>query len=167
MWRGQLLDCAYAWVTTEDRPRIRLTLTEQETALGQLTVGGEGIEYLELHAQHVVPIFEPNQATLSVPVGDYQCEVLTLRRQGREQMYVQSLNQRVTVKADQPATLRIGGPLKALVTVDRANKYLILDAKIVGQGGEEYRGTGAPDMAPRFTVFKGAKKIASGKFEYG
>lgn len=164
---GCLYHCTYAWMTDDDRPKVRLTLTEQETTLGQLKIEGQDIEYLELQAQHVVPIFEPNQTTLPVPVGDYQCTALNLKRQGHQQMYVQSLDQRVTVDADQPATFRIGGPLKTLLTAERVNKYLRLNVKTVGQGGEEYQGGGASGPAPQFTVFKGDREVASGRFEYG
>ena len=62
---------------------------------------------------------------------------------------------------------KIGGPLKSMVTVERANKSLVLNFKIVGQGGEAYRSSGGRDTAPRFTVFKGVKQIHSGQFEYG
>lgn len=167
---GRLYNCEYAWVTDERQPKARLTLTEQAPPLGQLTIAGQGIEYLELkalQAQHAVPIFEPNQMPLSIPVGTYGCYALHLKRQGRQQMHVDRLDQRVTIETDAPATLKLGGPLKSTLKVERANKSLVLSFKMVGQGGEEYRTLGTRDTQPYFTVYKGDREIHSDKFEYG
>jgi len=51
--------------------------------------------------------------------------------------------------------------------VERTNRSLELNFKIVGQGGEEYRSAGAHGAEPRFKIYRGDKEIHSGQFEYG
>jgi hypothetical protein len=162
-----LYDCKYAFIADANQPQVQLTLTERETALGQLTIAGQDVDYLELHSQWIVPIFEPNQPAISIPVGNYTCQALNLRPQGQNHVYVQGLDKRVTIKQGELSTLKLGAPLKSTVSVNRANKCLVLNFKMVGQGGEEYSSSGTRETAPRFTVFQDDKEVHSGEFEYG
>ena len=164
---GHLYDCRYAFIADANQPQVQLTLTERETPLGQLTIAGQDVDYLELHSQWIVPIFEPNQPAISIPVGNYTCQALNLRPQGQNHVYVQGLDKRVTIKQGELSTLKLGAPLKSTVSVNRANKCLVLNFKMVGQGGEEYSSSGTRETTPRFKVFQGDKEVHSGEFEYG
>lgn len=75
--------------------------------------------------------------------------------------------ERVTIRHDQPATLKIGGPLKPTVQAVRRGRVLVLNFQITGIGGESYQSPRSNDRKPSFAVYQGKRKIASGQFEYG
>ena len=65
-------------------------------------------------------------------------------------------------------TLAAGGPLNNTVTANRQGRDLRLDYKLLGAGGQAYSLVRhGPAVQPEFAVYKGDKKIASGKFEFG
>ncbi len=67
---------------------------------------------------------------------------------------------------DNPAVLKVGAPLKQSVRAQRRKNLLFLNYELLGVGGHNYvqaqRGT-----PPQFAIYRGDKKIASGKFEFG
>jgi len=72
----------------------------------------------------------------------------------------------VTVTSDEPATLKIGGPLKQTVKVNRQGRLLVMNHELLGVDGEQYT-NGTSREPPTFTVYRGDKEIASDKFEFG
>ena len=75
---------------------------------------------------------------------------------------------RISVSDKAPAVLDAGGPLTNSVTAIREGQDLRLDYKLIGAGGATYQlvkhDTSKP---PEFAIYKGDRKIASGKFEFG
>jgi hypothetical protein len=67
-----------------------------------------------------------------------------------------------------PAVLNVGGPLTNSVIASRHGQDLRLDYRLVGTGGETYQLANQDrSKPPEFAIYKGDKKIASGKFEFG
>ena len=55
---------------------------------------------------------------------------------------------------------------KPAVTVQRQGHVLVLNYRLVGSDGRPLT-QNVPSARPEFTIHKGNRKIASGKFEYG
>lgn len=137
---------------------------EQDSAVGELKLEGQGIEKLVLWSGGGSrKEFNRPGESLTLPVGTY-----TLREVRLEGGYVSDVRQpfTVTVTTDKPAVLTVGAPLSQTVRVDRRGSILVFNYELVGAGGEKYRG-GNRGEPPRFAVYKGDEEIASGRFEYG
>ena len=74
----------------------------------------------------------------------------------------------VVVQSAKTAVLLAGGPLTNSVSPSRNGRNLSLSYQLLGVDGSSYT-LGAQDRSspPLFTVYKGAKAIHSGKFEFG
>ena len=141
---------------------------DQSSVLGELELEGESIVRLTLRREgdnEREEFRRPEQIT-KLPTGKYAVQEVhldggyicsALRGQTRH---------RVSVTSDEPATLKIGGPLKQTVTVNRQGRLLVMNYQLAGIGGEQYtNGTGGEP--PTFTVYRGDKEIISDKFEFG
>jgi len=74
----------------------------------------------------------------------------------------------ITVDEKKPVVLAAGGPLTNSVSISRHGKDLRLNYQLLGAGGEAYQLARVDrSQPPEFAVYKGDKKIASGKFAYG
>ncbi len=62
--------------------------------------------------------------------------------------------------------LKTGGPLNPHVSVSRSGAYLSLDYSLRGVDGTQYSADRSFDN-PRFAVYRGDRRIAEGRFEYG
>lgn len=137
---------------------------EQDSAVGELKLEGQGIEKLVLWSGGGSrKEFNRPGESLTLPVGTY-----TLREVRLEGGYVSDVRQpfTVTVTTDKPAVLKVGAPLSQTVRAQRQGRVLALDYELAGTGGEKYR-AGNRGEPPRFAVYKGDEEIASGRFEYG
>ena len=66
------------------------------------------------------------------------------------------------------AVLKAGGPLDNNVTANRQGPDLVLNYHLVGAGGETFRlAKRDTTKPPKFAIYKGDKKVASGDFEFG
>jgi hypothetical protein len=135
--------------------------------LGKLKLEGSHLDYIELRAKdgHTERITRPDQI-IELPPGEYRFEQVRLKGNYTCRNMGVTRSDWVTVAADRPATLKVGGPLVPTVKVQREGRILRLRYELQGVGGETYTG-GAGTKPPTFAVYKGQKKIASGKFEYG
>jgi hypothetical protein len=73
---------------------------------------------------------------------------------------------RLTLARGKPGRFDVGTSLQPTVGVKRAGRLLRLDYLLLDADGRRYRGGNAKDP-PRFAVYQGENKIASGAFEYG
>jgi len=140
----------------------------QDPARGELRIEGTHITKLVLEggdAPHTEELTDPN-ASLTLPVGAYRVQLIEL--QGGYICPAQSLIglERIAVMEDTPEVLKVGGPLRQEVTVNRQGRVLVLNYRLLGIGGERYSDT-TRNKPPRFTIYKGGVAIASGNFEYG
>ena len=137
---------------------------KQGLALGELKLEGKYIERLVLRRKdgHTERFGRP-AATIKLPVGEYRL----LEAHLKHGYWFHFLSRDwVTVAEDKPAVLKVGAPLKQTVKAQRQGKFLVLNYKLLGVGGEIYTGRDR-SKPPTFTVYKGDKEIASDKFEFG
>ena len=135
--------------------------------LGEVKLEGACLDYIELFARdgHAERITRPEE-TVKLPPGEYRLQEVRLR--GGYTYYNRGIPRYTwtTVAADKPATLKVGAPLVPTLRVQRQGRILQLSYELRGSGGETYTG-GDRSKPPTFAVYKGDKKIASGKFEFG
>jgi hypothetical protein len=133
---------------------------------GELRLEGQHIERLVLRRQdgHTGQISRPDE-TIRLPVGEYRLQDVRLKDGFNYSSRDNATYDWVTVTEDKPATFKVGAPLKQTVTIERQGPVLALNYKLTGVGGETYAGTRS--KRPSFTVFKGDKEVASGRFEFG
>ncbi len=163
------LDLAARPPDGEARPALQFT--EQSVPLGELKITGNFIQRLVLSGgSHLVVLDQP-AASVQVPTGSYnQCDIL-LEQNGAKAFNNSSQSQagrRISVDDKAPAVLNAGGPLTNSVIASRHGQDLRLDYRLVGAGGETYQlANQNRSRPPEFAIYKGDKKIASGKFEFG
>jgi hypothetical protein len=66
-----------------------------------------------------------------------------------------------------PRIVKSGGPLLPPVTVEHKARLLVLTHGPASADGGLMSNAGPRGEPPRFTIYKGQRKIASGQFEYG
>ncbi len=149
-----------AWV-----PLIRAQ--EQNPAMGELKLEGKYIDRLVLqHKDGNREQLNRPEETVKLPAGEYRLREVYLKGGYICYAWRDSKIHLTTVTADKPAVLKVGAPLKQVVKAQRRGKILALNYELLGVGGEKYTG-GDRSKPPTFTVYKGDKEIASGKFEFG
>lgn len=139
----------------------------QEPNQGELKLDGKYIKKLVLEREGGEKVkFDRPGESIKVPVGRYILREVHL--EGGYDCYIYQTRDEdwITVDANKPATLKVGAPLKQIVNAQRQGRLLTLDYELVGIGGETYTASDR-SKPPRFTAYKGNRKIASGTFEYG
>jgi len=141
---------------------------EQNSAVGEIKLQGENIEYLVLVRKggHRETISRP-KGTVKLPAGEYRLHEVRLRGGYICRSSRTPVGDWITVAEDKPAVLKVGGPLKHSVRVQQQGRILVLNYGLHGVGGEIYTARLNRSKPPTFTVYKGDKKIASDKFEFG
>ena len=137
----------------------------QEPAKGELKLEGKYIKQLVLGGEDGASIkFDQPGESIKVAVGKYLLREVQL--EGGYACRIWSDANWVEVGEDKPAVLKVGAPLKHIVTAKREGRVLSLDYKLSGIGGETYAGYDR-SKPPTFTIYKGDKTITSGTFKYG
>jgi len=153
----------------EDRPALEFT--EQPVALGELRITGQYIQRLMLPGGPYLVILDRPGDTVQVPVGSYNQPNILLA-QGGVTAFCNSgpwqTGKRISVDGKTPAILAAGGPLTNSVAASRHGRDLRLDYRLVGAGDATYELANANrSQPPEFAIYKGEKKVASGKFAFG
>ena len=163
------LDCIAGSQNGEPRPVLQFT--EQSVPLGALKITGQFIHRLVLTGGSYLVILDEPAGVVKIPVGGYIQPDIQLEQNGFEafsKASQQQVGRRITVDDKTTAVLQVGGPLTNSVIASRHGKDLRLDYRLGGVGGETYQTTRLDrSRPPEFAVYKDAKKIASGTFEYG
>lgn len=142
---------------------------EDSPATGELRIEGGCVTSLVLGDEQKKPNhFSTSGAVITLPPGRYRLFEVALEGGYTcwPHLMPQKLRQWITVAPGQPATLKVGAPLRQAVRVERRGRSMILDYELRGRGGERY----SPDNItepPAFAVYKGERKVGSGNFEYG
>jgi hypothetical protein len=140
----------------------------EDSVLGELELEGESIVRLILRREgnNQTETFRRPEQIIKMPTGKYTVQEVHL--DGGYIYYASRdpRHRRVTITSDEPATLKIGGPLKQTVKVSREGRILVMNYKLLGIGGEQYTNGSRADP-PTFAVYRGDKWIASDKFEFG
>ena len=165
---GHHYGLAVAFERDDAGSQIVATLTETQPRLGIVKIDGRFVRRLTLRNGSRTAILDSPGASVSVPAGSY----------GPPEVYLDAgpavgpLRARgstsLTVRADKPSPLKLGGPLSNTVAVAKRGSMLTLRYKLLGVGDESYEAAkGSRDTPPRFAVQWGGLRIASGSFEYG
>jgi hypothetical protein len=168
---GQAYQLAWLAGATNGEVKPALQFTEQSAALGDLKITGQNIQRLILLGGTYQVVLDHPGATVKIPVGSYdQPEVLL--KQGNVEAYLnfnqRPAGQRVSVDGKTSAVLNVGGPLTNSVLASRHGQDLSMNYRLVGAGGGTYQLLNQDrTRPPTFAVFKGDRKIAAGKFEFG
>jgi len=165
--------CQLEWITGSQNGEAKpaLQFTEQSVPLGEVKITGQFIRRLVLPGGPYLVVLDQPAASVQVPTGSYNQPDIRLGQNGAEafcQSGQSQLGRRVSVADKTPAVLNVGGPLTNSVTASRHGRDLRLDYRLVGAGGETYQLANQDrSQPPEFAIYKGDKKVASGKFEFG
>jgi hypothetical protein len=165
------LDWTVSSQNGEARPALQFT--EQSVPLGALNITGQFIRRLVLTGGPYLVVLDRPAGVVKIPVGSYIQPDVLLEQNGAEtfcRASQQPVGRQITVDGKTTAVLQVGGPLNNSVIASRHGRDLHLDYRLLGVGGEsyqlayQYQNRSNP---PRFEIYKGARKIASGAFEFG
>jgi hypothetical protein len=169
--QNQAYQLDYTNESQGDSSKLRLQFTAQQPALGELKITGKYIQRLVLSGGPYLVVLDQPATGVKVPTGSYIHPDILLEQNGTEAFCKSGqtrIRRRFSVDDKAPAVLNVGGPLTNSVTVSRHGKDLRLDYQLVGAGGEIYQlANQNRSQPPEFAVYKGDRKIASGKFAYG
>jgi hypothetical protein len=153
-----------------DNVRLALRLTDQQPALGELNVAGTSVQRVVLKGGPYVVVVDKPEATVRVPAGSYS-QLHVWLKQGEAEAYRNVVGGRLTIDTKKPAVLVAGGPLTNSVSLRRRGKYLDLSYQLIGAGGDVYQlgqqDRTKPAQPPEFAIYRGERKLASGKFQFG
>ncbi len=140
----------------------------QELVLGKLNLEGQSITRMILqHKETGQPEeFRRPEQSIELPVGQYRVQEVHLEGGYVHSRLASAEPCPIRIGTDAPATLKLGGPLKPTVKMERQGRQLVMTYALVGVSGEQYTGVDTTNP-PAFTVYRGDKIIASDTFEYG
>lgn len=138
----------------------------QKQALGELKIEGKHIERLVLcrNSGLTEQFNEPNEV-IKLAVGKYRLQEVRLKGGLTCNSLYNLTNDWLIITENETVVLKIGAPLRQTVKIERQGPILKLNYNLTGVGGENYAST--KSAQPSFTIFKGNKKVAAGKFEFG
>ncbi|UCF14127.1 MAG: hypothetical protein JSW59_12000 [Phycisphaerales bacterium] len=144
----------------------------RKPALGELRLDGEDIERLVLlRNDGRRQVLTDPEEVVKLPVGQYLLKDVHLKGGYTSRIMPGVDRNRVTIAQDKPESLKVGAPLKQSISIQRSGTFLELTYCLRGVGGNTYRHalTGGRPSRPSFTIYKykGAREIATGKFEFG
>ncbi len=147
-------------------PTKRLELEPCQPPLRELRVSGDSVwrTVLEGDSGWTVVLDAPT-GTVQVPAIPYRRQRVGVR-QGETAAWTEFVA-RLDVGNAQ-ASLVLGGPLTNSAFVSRSDRNLIIRHVILGREGQAYH-LARLDRAhpPEFTVFKGSKRLVTGRFAFG
>ncbi len=160
-----------------DSLKVRLQFTEQRPKLGELKVTGDFVERVTMEGQPYLVVLDRPEGILKVPTGFYSGIKVYLKK-GEAAAYLAAWMpdqaSPVIVSDEGVGKLTAGGPLTNSAWVNRGGRYLwlnrrylCLNRKLAGAGGEYEMVNPDTSHPPEFTVYQGDKKLVAGKFRFG
>jgi len=168
---GHQYDMSYDFPGAKGSSEPRVTF--KEVAAGELAdvkIEGRLINQLVLRGPEGWAILFAPGPLARVPVGSYPRQDVYLVDPKLATPLVAQCQRILNADKTRRAALRVGGPLDNSVDVKRSGDMVTLNYKLCGVGGEVYTlGNTNPGRTtpPEFTITHGAKRLRSGKFEYG
>jgi hypothetical protein len=143
---------------------------KQPARLGELRVSGAFLDRVVLKGQNgATVVLDAKQNDLKVPADTYTLTEVRVKKGSAEAVADLRLNPRkIVVRENSVTNLIVGGPLTNAVSATRRGNFLRLGFRLVGADGLSYR-LSREDRSkpPEFLVWRGDRKVASGKFEFG
>jgi hypothetical protein len=174
-WPGLLFFDGRAYATEatytpqNEKQNYTLKLTPKDTELGELKLTGRFIRSLALLDRNRAVILNSPEPVVKVPTGAYAGYRVCLKA-GTNQAFLKERfygkSNLVEVTASRQVVLAVGGPLTNCVVATRLGRNLNLTYRLAGEGEREYQIAG-PRLQPEFVAYRGDKKVATGKFEFG
>jgi len=166
-WLGQAFHLERHFETQGETPVCKLGFTPQQPPLTELKRSGESLYSAVLRDTngYTVVLWEP-PSTLKVPQGIYTVNAVWLKKGAVEAFRL--AYEPLLINATAPTNFVLGGPLTNSVTLTRQGRKLNMNYRLVGADAGSYR-LAQQDRSrpPEFVVYRGGKKVQSGKFEFG
>jgi hypothetical protein len=166
-WLGQAFHLERRFETQNGNPVCKLELSPQQPPLTEVKLSGESLYYAVLCATNgYTVLLRESPGTVKVPQGVYTVRTIRLKKGAVEAFRLPY--QPLLINAMAPTNLVLGGPLTNSVVLTRQGRKLNMNYRLVGADGGSYH-LAQPDRSipPEFAVFRGGKKVQSGKFEFG
>ena len=166
-WVGQAFHLERRFDTGGEAPVCKLEFTPRQPPLTDLKLSGESVYYAVLGATngYTVVMREP-PGTVNIPKGIYAVNTVWLKK-GEAKAWLQP-EPPLVINATVATNSSLGGPLTNLVILNRSGRKLQMYYQLRGADGRAYRLAQVDrTKPPEFTVYRGGKKVLSGKFEFG
>jgi hypothetical protein len=135
--------------------------------LTEVKLSGESLYYAVLRATNgYTVLLRESPGTVKVPQGVYAVHAVRLKKGAVEAFRL--AYEPLLINAMAPTNIVLGGPLTNSVILTRQGRKLNMNYRLVGADGSSYR-LAQQDRSnpPEFVVYRGGKKVQSGKFEFG
>lgn len=177
-------DIGFAFQSTGQGTVLKALLKEVPVPMCQVVLQGRFIHTLALRSGKLLAVFEKPGPTILLPAGEYIVERVALDTLPSFHGFSLDLNdefrssglsatgkgmEKIFVREDGPTVLKIGGPLRNVVTIgQQAGSAFAAHYHLLGAGGEEYLfGTGADNGRPWLNTYMAGVRIASTQLPFG
>ena len=148
-------------------PVCKLEFTPQQPPLTEVNLSAESLHYAVLQATNgYTVVLSGPPGKLKVPQGIYTAKAVWLKKGAVEAFRL--AYEPLLINATASTNIVLGGPLTNSVILTRQGRKLSMNYQLVGADGGSYR-LAQQDRSrpPEFVVYRGGKKVQSGKFEFG
>ena len=166
-WMGQSYGAERLFETNGNGAVCKLILSPQQPPLVNVKLSGDYISYAVLHETNgYMLVLSGSEPSAKVPQGRYAVDAVWLKK-GAAEAY-RTERQPITLDARASTNLILGGPLTNWVTLERSGRKLLMNRELRGADGDIYNLTDRDSSRPpEFAVYRGGRKVFSGKFEFG
>jgi hypothetical protein len=166
-WLGQAYEVSCPFFNQTGKIRGRLELKEVPAQWVDLRAAGSFLHRMVLERPREYTVVLDNALSpVKVPKGTSQVSQVWIKSGTNEAVWKPAYP--VTIDATNGMTFAAGGPLTNSVTLSRRGRNLVIDYRLAGAGGGEYRLV--PDdraHPPEFVISRAGTVVRSGKFEFG
>ncbi len=166
-WAGQAFHLERRFDTSGPSPVCKLAFTPQQPSLTELKLPGAFLDYAVLGDTngYTVVLRQP-PGVVMVPKGVYRVGTVWLKKGQAKAVRIDDRPRFVNATA--PTSLVLGGPLTNSVVLSRSGRKLSMSYRLLGADGASYvLALQDRTRPPEFTVYHGARKVLSGKFQFG
>lgn len=174
---GLPYDLSFKPVAAQPAPALECVVTPHPGKTGLLNLTGKSIDQILLRGAAAVQLVPPGPS-VRLPVGKYTVAAMDLKSTGTQAPqeaihWTEGFSGNIPagdgafiISENEPATLKMGGPLAATIEAEADGDVVKLSYKMTGNGGEQYPPS-LQGIPPGFEVYQGDRKIGAGKFEFG
>jgi hypothetical protein len=165
---GHAFNLGFTFKPGESGTVLEAMLTETNLPMGRLNLAARGCGYVCLSNKCLTAVLDATAGASSIPAGTYRITGCLLDNTPGllyQPAFIRC-GQSVVIEAGKTASLSIGLPLRNIVQVTRERNLLRLTYQLLGQAGEQYEYYNWK-ARPRFAVWNGPVRIASGTLPFG